>query len=112
MAQPLPIQSWNLMGPCVDSAVKSGAVSLMRRDMIGWDDFTPSPPRGGDGVKSSHPITSLRINDTAPDFTAESTQGPIKFHDWIGNGWAILFSHPKDFTPVCTTELGYMARLE
>lgn len=55
---------------------------------------------------------SLRINDTAPDFTAETTQGTIRFHEWIDNGWAILFSHPKDFTPVCTTELGYMAGLE
>ena len=54
----------------------------------------------------------LRINDTAPDFTAETTQGTIHFHDWIADGWAILFSHPKDFTPVCTTELGYMAGLQ
>jgi thioredoxin-dependent peroxiredoxin len=55
---------------------------------------------------------SLRINDTAPNFTAKTTQGTIDFHQWIGDQWAILFSHPKDFTPVCTTELGYMARIE
>src|ERR1700736_1365988 len=55
---------------------------------------------------------TLAINDTAPDFEAETTQGKIRFHDWIGNNWAVLFSHPKAFTPVCTTELGYMAKLK
>ena len=55
---------------------------------------------------------SLRINELAPDFEAETTQGPIRFHEWIGDGWVVLFSHPKDFTPVCTTELGAMAGLE
>jgi alkyl hydroperoxide reductase subunit AhpC len=55
---------------------------------------------------------ALAINDTAPDFEAETTEGKIRFHDWIGDKWAVLFSHPKDFTPVCTTELGYMAKIK
>src|ERR1700737_3461963 len=55
---------------------------------------------------------ALAINDTAPDFTAETTEGEIRFHDWIGNSWVVLFSHPKDFTPICTTELGYMAKIK
>ena len=54
----------------------------------------------------------LQLGDTAPDFEAETTEGKIRFHDWIGDSWAVLFSHPKDFTPVCTTELGYMAKIE
>jgi alkyl hydroperoxide reductase subunit AhpC len=57
-------------------------------------------------------VSALKLGDTAPDFEARSTEGTIRFHDWIGDSWAVLFSHPKDFTPVCTTELGYMARIK
>ena len=55
---------------------------------------------------------SIRLGDTAPDFEADTTEGRIRFHEWVGDGWAVLFSHPKDFTPVCTTELGYMAGIK
>jgi alkyl hydroperoxide reductase subunit AhpC len=74
--------------------------------MTAWHDIDPAKPI----IKGA--AMSLRINDTAPNFKAQTTKGPIDFHEWIGDQWAVLFSHPKDFTPVCTTELGYMAKIE
>src|SRR5215470_4858614 len=69
-------------------------------------------PLPGRPTFSRRNVMTLQINDTAPDFTADTTEGRIRFHDWIGDSWVVLFSHPKDFTPVCTTELGYMARIK
>lgn len=71
---------------------------------------THSPPHPDQTRKGSHPI-SLHIGDTAPDFTAQTSTGPIRFHNWIGTGWVFFFSHPGDFTPVCTTEIGWTAQL-
>src|SRR5580658_7494373 len=82
----------------------NGVISRQRRH---------NPPAGWVGVRRFGEVTmALQLGDLAPDFEAETTEGPIRFHDWIDGSWAVLFSHPKDFTPVCTTELGYMASIK
>src|SRR5215208_2270517 len=85
--------------------------AFIRRLFVKCADFFSLPGRHERG-SSWRLVMPLSLNDTAPDFEAETTEGNIHFHEWIGNNWAVLFSHPKDFTPVCTTELGYMARIK
>src|SRR5258708_36686031 len=95
---------------CAGSPNSPSFCSIGRIDVTGR--YGRPWQRAGERNQREGGTMSLRINDEAPNFTTETTQGTINFHDWIGNGWAILFSHPKDFTPVCTTELGYMAGLK
>src|SRR5271155_1200863 len=95
-----------------DSAVEiaAGGGGGLKGHIGGKSNFwTPTPHLSRPSRRIS---MALQIGDTAPDFEAETTEGKIRFHDWIGNSWAVLFSHPRDFTPICTTELGYLARIK
>src|SRR2546427_9830660 len=90
----------------------AGTVQERAPSSLASDGVAEPACRNRPGSLSRRTDMTMRIGDTAPDFEAETTHGRLRFHDWIGDSWAVLFSHPKDFTPVCTTELGYMARMK
>ena len=110
--QPLR-EGHDLPGPAVGGIGQAGGSERSRRRLL----LPNARERSGNAQCLCSSTTkggamSIQLGDTAPDFEAETTQGRIRFHDWIGDSWALLFSHPKDFTPVCTTELGYMAKIK